>query len=146
MKMNHTRYLSARLHAALTLFDPGSATRRAEAERISKLCLFRSQCGLTMRSDGERCAAANQRAAPCVAVRASNHTLELQPKRNLFYCGYCRVGGGIDKLDEFTARRSSKAGGRTLTDQLGEPCLMRTGDLISNFASACGAAQLQGLK
>ena len=27
---------SARLHAALTLFDPGSATRRAEAERISK--------------------------------------------------------------------------------------------------------------
>jgi hypothetical protein len=30
----------------------------------------------------------------------TNHTLELQPKRNLFYCGYCKVGGGIDKLDE----------------------------------------------
>jgi hypothetical protein len=49
----------------------------------------------------------------------TNHTLELQPKRNLFYCGYCRVGGGIDKLDEFVAqRRRSKAaafiGGRTL--------------------------------
>jgi len=28
------------LHAALTLFDPGSATRRAEAERISKLWLI----------------------------------------------------------------------------------------------------------
>ena len=27
-------------HAALTLFDPGSATRRAEAERISKLWLI----------------------------------------------------------------------------------------------------------
>ena len=48
----------------------------------------------------------------------TNHTLELQPKRNLFYCGYCRVGGGIDKLDEFVAQRRSTAGefigGRTL--------------------------------
>jgi len=35
----------------------------------------------------------------------TNHTLELQPKRNLFYCGYCRVGGGIDELDEFAAHR-----------------------------------------
>ena len=42
MKMHHTRYLSARLHAALTLFDPGSATRRAKVERISKLGLSRS--------------------------------------------------------------------------------------------------------
>jgi hypothetical protein len=37
----------------------------------------------------------------------TNHTLLLQPKRNLFYCGYCRVGGGIDELDEFTAQRRS---------------------------------------
>jgi hypothetical protein len=49
----------------------------------------------------------------------TNHTLDLQPKRNLFYCGYCKVGGGIDKLDEFVAlRRRSKAaafiGGRAL--------------------------------
>jgi hypothetical protein len=49
----------------------------------------------------------------------TNHTLELQPKKNLFYCGYCRVGGGRDELDEFVAqRRRSKAaafiGGRTL--------------------------------
>ena len=49
----------------------------------------------------------------------TNHTLDLQPKRNLFYCGYCKVGGGIDKLDEFVAqRRRSKAaafiGGRIL--------------------------------
>ena len=35
----------------------------------------------------------------------TNHALELQPKRNLFYCGYCRVGGGKDELDEFTAQR-----------------------------------------
>jgi hypothetical protein len=35
----------------------------------------------------------------------TNHTLELQPKRNLFYCGYCRVGGGIDELDEFAAQK-----------------------------------------
>ena len=35
----------------------------------------------------------------------TNHTLELQPKRNLFYCGYCRVGGGKEKLDEFAAHR-----------------------------------------
>ena len=48
----------------------------------------------------------------------TNHTLELQRKRNLFYCGYCRVGGGIDELDEFVAQRRSTAagfiGGRTL--------------------------------
>ena len=35
----------------------------------------------------------------------TNHTIQMQPKRNLFYCGYCRVGGGIDKLDEFAAQR-----------------------------------------
>jgi hypothetical protein len=40
----------------------------------------------------------------------TNHTLDLQPKRNLFYCGYCRVGGGIDKLDEFVAQRRSPTG------------------------------------
>ena len=48
----------------------------------------------------------------------TNHTLDLQPKQNLFYCGYCKVGGGIDKLDEFVAHRRSPAGefigGRTL--------------------------------
>ena len=48
----------------------------------------------------------------------TNHPLDLQPKRNLFYCGYCRVGGGIDKLDEFVAQRRSPTGefigGRTL--------------------------------
>jgi hypothetical protein len=48
----------------------------------------------------------------------TNHTLELQPMRNLFYCGYCRVGGGIDELAKFVARKRSTAadftGRRTL--------------------------------
>jgi hypothetical protein len=39
----------------------------------------------------------------------TNHTLELQPKRNLFYCGYCRVGGGIDDLEKFVAERRCTA-------------------------------------
>ncbi len=35
----------------------------------------------------------------------TTHTIQIQPKRNLFYCGYCRVGGGIDELAEFAAQR-----------------------------------------
>jgi hypothetical protein len=35
----------------------------------------------------------------------TNHTIQMQPKRNLFFCGYCRVKGGIDELDEFAAQR-----------------------------------------
>jgi hypothetical protein len=35
----------------------------------------------------------------------TKHPIELLPKRNRFYCGYCRVGGGIDELDEFAAQR-----------------------------------------
>jgi len=34
----------------------------------------------------------------------NNHEIELQPKRNLFRCGYCRVGGGIEQLVEFAAQ------------------------------------------
>ena len=48
----------------------------------------------------------------------TNHTLEFQPKRNLFCCGCCRVEGGVDELDEFVAQRKGAAagftGGRTL--------------------------------
>jgi hypothetical protein len=48
----------------------------------------------------------------------TNHALELQPKRNMFYCGACRVGGGVDELDRFVAQRRCIAagfiGGRTL--------------------------------
>jgi hypothetical protein len=48
----------------------------------------------------------------------TNHTLELRPKQNRFYCGCCSVGGGIDELDEFVTQRRSTAtgyiGGRTL--------------------------------
>jgi hypothetical protein len=43
----------------------------------------------------------------------ANHILELQPKQNLFYCRRCRVGGGIDKLVEFVARKRSTAEGFT---------------------------------
>jgi hypothetical protein len=43
----------------------------------------------------------------------TNHTLELKTKQNLFYCGCCRVGGGIDKLVEFVARKRSTAKGFT---------------------------------
>jgi hypothetical protein len=35
----------------------------------------------------------------------TNHTLELRPKRNLFYCGACKIGGCIDDLDGFVAQR-----------------------------------------
>jgi hypothetical protein len=35
----------------------------------------------------------------------TNHTLQMQPKRNLFFCGYCGVKGGMDELDEFAAQR-----------------------------------------
>ena len=41
----------------------------------------------------------------------TNHTVALQPKRNLFYCGYCRVEGGVEELDAFVARRRSIAAG-----------------------------------
>jgi hypothetical protein len=38
----------------------------------------------------------------------TNHPLQLQPKRSLFYCGHCKVGGGINKLDEFAAERRNQ--------------------------------------
>ena len=41
----------------------------------------------------------------------TNHTLELQPKRNLFYCGACKVGGGVDELNGFVAQKKSTAAG-----------------------------------
>jgi hypothetical protein len=40
----------------------------------------------------------------------TKHPLELQPKRNRFYCGYCRVGGDIDKLNEIAAGPKSVPG------------------------------------
>jgi hypothetical protein len=43
----------------------------------------------------------------------TNHTLELKPEQNLFYCGCCRVGGGINELAEFVARKRSMAEGFT---------------------------------
>jgi hypothetical protein len=43
----------------------------------------------------------------------TNHTLELKSKKNLFYCGCCRAGGGIDELVEFVARKRRTAAGFT---------------------------------
>jgi hypothetical protein len=40
----------------------------------------------------------------------TSHTLQMQPRRNLFYCGYCKVGGGADELDKFAAQRRGKSG------------------------------------
>jgi hypothetical protein len=40
----------------------------------------------------------------------TKHPLELLPKRNRFYCGYCRFGGDIDKLNEIAAGRKSVPG------------------------------------
>jgi hypothetical protein len=37
MRLDHTRCLSARLHAALTLFDPGSATGARGGANIEAL-------------------------------------------------------------------------------------------------------------
>jgi hypothetical protein len=39
----------------------------------------------------------------------TNHTLELKTKQNLFYRGCCKVGGGIDELAKFVARKRSTA-------------------------------------
>jgi hypothetical protein len=39
---------------------------------------------------------------------ATNHTLQLQSATNLFYCGYCKVGGGPGKLEEFSDRRMKR--------------------------------------
>jgi hypothetical protein len=41
----------------------------------------------------------------------TNHTLELRPKRDLFYCGACKIGGCIDDLDGFVAQRRNTAAG-----------------------------------
>jgi hypothetical protein len=35
----------------------------------------------------------------------ASHTLQMQPKRNLSFCGYCGAKGGIDELGEFAAQR-----------------------------------------
>ena len=43
--------------------DPQRGARRRSEYR--SFGLFRSQCGLTIRSDAAHCVAANQRAAPC---------------------------------------------------------------------------------
>ena len=83
-----------------------------ELWREAKIITKAAQSGLTLE------ASHFSRATWIACCPGTNHTLELQPKRNLFYCGYCRVGGGIDELDEFVAQRRSPTGefigGRTL--------------------------------
>ena len=83
-----------------------------ELEREAKIVTKAAQLGLALQ------ASHFSRGTWIACCPGTNHTLELQPKRNLFYCGCCRVGGGIDELDEFVAQRRSTAagfiGGRTL--------------------------------
>jgi hypothetical protein len=49
----------------------------------------------------------------------NNHQIELQPKKNLFRCGYCRVGGGIEQLEEFAAqtKMNFEASGKRTADK-----------------------------
>jgi hypothetical protein len=35
----------------------------------------------------------------------TNHNIQMQPKQNLFFCGYCKINGGINELHEFAAQR-----------------------------------------
>jgi hypothetical protein len=83
-----------------------------ELWRESKLITKAANLGLSLQ------ASQFSRGTWIACCPGTNHTLELQPKRNLFYCGYCRVGGGIDELDKFVAHKRSAAagfiGGRTL--------------------------------
>jgi hypothetical protein len=83
-----------------------------ELWRESKLITKAAQLGLPLQ------ASHFSRDTWIACCPGTNHTLELQPKRNLFYCFGCRVGGGQDDLAEFVARRRSTAvgfiGGRTL--------------------------------
>jgi hypothetical protein len=73
--------------------------------RDAKIVTKAAQLGLALR------ASHFSRGTWIACCPGTNHTLELQPKRNPFYCGYCRVGGGPDELDKFAARRRWTAAG-----------------------------------
>jgi hypothetical protein len=92
--------------------EMGEIKNENELWRESKLITKAAQLGLGLQ------ASHFSRGTWIACCPGTNHTLELQPKRNLFYCGGCRVGGGIDELDEFVAQRRRTAagfiGGRTL--------------------------------
>jgi hypothetical protein len=83
-----------------------------ELWRESKLIIKATHLGLALE------ASHFSRGTWIACCPGTNHTLELQPTRNLFYCGRCKVGGGIDELDRFVAQKRSAAanfvGGRTL--------------------------------
>jgi hypothetical protein len=88
-------------------------TRKAnELWREAKIVTKAAQLGLALQ------ASHFSRGTWIACCPGTNHTLELRPKQNLFYCGCCRVGGGIDELDGFVSQRRSTAasfiGGRTL--------------------------------
>jgi hypothetical protein len=94
-------------------FELEEIKKENEVWRQAEIVIKAAHLGLALEASNFR------RGTWIACCPGTNHTLDLQPKRNLFYCGYCKVGGGIDKLDEFVAqRRRSKAaafiGGRTL--------------------------------
>jgi hypothetical protein len=94
-------------------FELEEIKKENEVWREAEIVIKAAHLGLALEASNFR------RGTWVACCPGTNHTLDLQPKRNLFYCGYCKVGGGIDKLDEFVAqRRRSKAaafiGGRIL--------------------------------
>jgi hypothetical protein len=80
-------------------------TRKAnELWREAKIVTKAAQLGLALQ------ASHFNRGTWIACCPEANHTLELQPKRNLFYCGCCKVGGGIDG---FISRLPARADRRT---------------------------------
>jgi hypothetical protein len=85
--------------------EMGEIKNENELWRESKLITKADHLGLSLQ------ASQFTRGTWIACCPGTNHTLELQPKRNLFYCGCCPVGGGIDQLDGFVAQRTSTAAG-----------------------------------
>jgi hypothetical protein len=85
--------------------DMNEIKNENELWRESKLLTKAAHLGLALQ------ASRFSRGTWIACCPGTNHTVELQPKRNLFYCGCCKVGGGINELEEFVAQRRSTAAG-----------------------------------
>jgi hypothetical protein len=92
--------------------EMGETKNENELWRDAKIVTKAAQLGLALQ------ASHFSRGTWIACCPGTNHTLELQPKRNLFHCYCCKVEGGIHELARFVAQRKSTAarfvGGRTL--------------------------------